>query len=221
MIGATAHTIEEADRAVAQGADYLGIGTIFPTSTYAQTSDADLADVCSKKDAETIIGADGLALILDYLRRHAEPKYCDIKTVCIGGINQSNIDSLLRPTLTNIRKHVDGVAMISAIISSGDPCKAAGRLSTQVDQMKLQLDFARDIVHVFQRLAATRLRVHHMSSTALSPFHETVARSLYALLSWKQALTEAAALFLSCRRTTGSSKSSLVLRPHFLSEWTP
>lgn len=37
ILGATAHTVEEALRAQAEGADYLGVGAMFPTGTKTNT----------------------------------------------------------------------------------------------------------------------------------------------------------------------------------------
>ena len=48
IIGATAKTLEQAKKAQSEGADYLGVGAIFPTSTKvtARTSIEDLKKIC-------------------------------------------------------------------------------------------------------------------------------------------------------------------------------
>ena len=49
ILGATAHTVEEALRAEAQGADYLGVGAMFPTGTkhnVVPTSPETLRAIC-------------------------------------------------------------------------------------------------------------------------------------------------------------------------------
>lgn len=49
IIGATAKTVEQAEIATKQGADYLGCGAIFPTTTHVktvQTSISTLKKVC-------------------------------------------------------------------------------------------------------------------------------------------------------------------------------
>lgn len=51
IIGATAHNVPEALEAEAEGADYLGLGAVFPTSTKGNTvplSLDTLKDICSK-----------------------------------------------------------------------------------------------------------------------------------------------------------------------------
>lgn len=66
IIGVSAHTIEEAKIAKAQGADYLGVGAIFPTS--------------SKDDAE-VLGIERLKEMTETV---------DLPMVAIGGISYDN-----------------------------------------------------------------------------------------------------------------------------------
>ena len=70
IIGVSAHTVEEAVEAVKQGADYLGLGAVFSTST--------------KTDADTM-SYETLKVICDAV---------EIPTVAIGGISASNIMKL-------------------------------------------------------------------------------------------------------------------------------
>ncbi|RMZ67843.1 hydroxyethylthiazole kinase [Pyrenophora seminiperda CCB06] len=110
IIGATVSSILEAHMAVAQGADYLGIGTLYATNT--------------KKNTKDIIGITGIRKILRYLDDGTEAER-KIKTVCIGGINASNVQrithQLLAPTpAKSFPKTIDGVAVVSAIIGSPD-----------------------------------------------------------------------------------------------------
>ena len=51
IIGATAKTVEQAKEAVSGGADYLGVGAIYPTTTKVKTvltSVDTLKDICSE-----------------------------------------------------------------------------------------------------------------------------------------------------------------------------
>ncbi len=70
MIGVSVHTVEEALEAVKNGADCLGVGAVFPTSTKAD------ADVLPKETIRDIC------------------KAVDIPVVAIGGIGRSNISQL-------------------------------------------------------------------------------------------------------------------------------
>ena len=70
IIGATAKTVEQAKEAYEQGADYLGVGAIFPTTTHVKTtltSTATLSDII---------------------------KAVPIPANAIGGLNKDNIDVL-------------------------------------------------------------------------------------------------------------------------------
>ncbi len=67
ILGVSVHTVEEARQAVREGADYLGLGAVFPTGT--------------KTDADVMPG--------DMLR--AICGAVDVPTVAIGGLNRSNI----------------------------------------------------------------------------------------------------------------------------------
>lgn len=67
ILGVSVHTVEEARRAVRDGADYLGLGAVFPTSTKAD------ADVMPRETLRAIRGA------------------VDVPTVAIGGISRGNL----------------------------------------------------------------------------------------------------------------------------------
>ncbi|MDO5418020.1 MAG: thiamine phosphate synthase [Lachnospiraceae bacterium] len=70
IIGVSAHTVEEAVEAVKNGADYLGLGSVFNTST--------------KLDVDNM-SAEMLRAICDAV---------DVPTVAIGGISEKNIMQL-------------------------------------------------------------------------------------------------------------------------------
>jgi thiamine-phosphate pyrophosphorylase len=66
VIGVSARTVEEAVEAEKNGADYLGVGALFPTGS---------------KDKARVIGPEGLKKITDVT---------SLPVVAIGGINHSN-----------------------------------------------------------------------------------------------------------------------------------
>ncbi len=101
IIGVSAHCPEEAEKAERDGADYLGVGAIFPTET--------------KKDI--------IITPVDVLREIKAT--VSVPVVAIGGINQNNINTLKG-------SHVDGVAVISAIMKSKDPKGSAVALKASV-----------------------------------------------------------------------------------------
>ncbi|KKA28524.1 hypothetical protein TD95_004597 [Thielaviopsis punctulata] len=110
IVGVTAASVEEALRGCADGADYLGIGTVFSTST--------------KTNTKHIIGTAGVKAILSAL---AASPYAAVKTVCIGGLTTANIPRVLYQSASP-HKSLDGIALVSAIISAPDPRTAASEL---------------------------------------------------------------------------------------------
>ncbi|KAI1938519.1 thiamine biosynthetic bifunctional enzyme [Ophidiomyces ophidiicola] len=106
IIGATVCSLEETQTALHGGADYLGIGTVFATPT--------------KTNTKSIIGTAGVRNILEYLSRLPRK----IGTVAIGGINLRNVQRVIYQSQA-LMKGLDGVAVVSAIIASSDPYKAA------------------------------------------------------------------------------------------------
>ncbi|AJS57326.1 thiamine phosphate synthase [Paenibacillus sp. IHBB 10380] len=96
IIGVSAHTLEEAQQAIKDGAHYLGVGPIFPTR--------------SKDDAREVLGT----TLLHELRQQG----ISIPLVGIGGISIDNAASV-------IAAGADGVSVISAIASSNSIKEAA------------------------------------------------------------------------------------------------
>ncbi|KAI0011792.1 TMP-TENI-domain-containing protein [Xylariaceae sp. FL0662B] len=113
IIGVTVSNAEEAEVAYRGGADYLGIGTVFATPT--------------KENTKSIIGVDGLQQIL--LKTAAVNR--GVKTVCIGGINASNVSRVMWQSAGK-DKSLDGVAVVSAIMAAKDPEAASRELRALV-----------------------------------------------------------------------------------------
>jgi len=91
VIGVSAHTVEEAVRAEADGADYVAVGPVFPT------------------DSKTVeIEAVGPHLVQQVMGR------VDIPVVAIGGITSENVEQVAVTGCTR-------VASISGILGWGDP----------------------------------------------------------------------------------------------------
>ncbi|MDD3223734.1 MAG: thiamine phosphate synthase [Clostridium sp.] len=98
IIGISAGNLDEAIHAQSEGADYIGIGTIFYTGT--------------KKDIKKPIGISGLKNIVQSI---------NIPSVAIGGINLENSEEVMK-TGTN------GLAVISAIMAENNIKSAAVKL---------------------------------------------------------------------------------------------
>ncbi|KAJ3022209.1 hypothetical protein HKX48_006731 [Thoreauomyces humboldtii] len=114
IVGVTVETVAHALRAVAEGADYLGTAAIFATNT--------------KKHPDSFkpLGHDGVKEILASVAKFHIP-------VCtIGGVNLSNVESVLRNTVTEEAVALQGVAVVSAIIAASDPRAASAELFTKI-----------------------------------------------------------------------------------------
>ncbi|NFA62263.1 thiamine phosphate synthase [Clostridium sp. FAM 1755] len=98
LIGISVGNVKEALEAENNGADYLGIGTIFPTG--------------SKKDVDAIIGIDGLSQVKNSI---------SIPSVAIGGINKTNFKDVLKTG-------IEGISVISAILDEDNVKLAANNL---------------------------------------------------------------------------------------------
>jgi thiamine-phosphate pyrophosphorylase len=98
IIGVSTHNAEEARKAEAEGADYIGAGAIYPTG--------------SKADAGNAIGVEALAAICAAVK---------IPVVGIGGIGPLNAAGVMGAGAA-------GIAVISAILSQENIEKAARNL---------------------------------------------------------------------------------------------
>ncbi|WP_424925007.1 thiamine phosphate synthase [Bacillus safensis] len=110
ILGVSTHNLDEVKRAMKDGADYVGMGPVYPTET--------------KKDTRSV---QGVSLITE-VRRHG----LQIPIVGIGGITYDNAAPV-------IQAGADGVSIISAISQSVDPKKAAEELKSLVVAEKASL----------------------------------------------------------------------------------
>jgi thiamine-phosphate pyrophosphorylase len=103
LIGASTHTPEEADRAVAEGADYCGVGAMFATGT---------------KPGVAPRGADALRA---YLGRHGA-----VPHLAIGGITPGNVGALAAAGAR-------GVAVSVCVCGADDPAGVVRALRAALD----------------------------------------------------------------------------------------
>ncbi|MFD1991915.1 thiamine phosphate synthase [Paenibacillus nicotianae] len=101
MIGVSAHNVTEARQAIQDGADYLGIGPIYPT--------------ISKADAQAVQGTSTITALKNY--------HIDIPVVGIGGIHAHNAEPIFTAG-------ADGIAVISAIAGQDNVEQATQQLNT-------------------------------------------------------------------------------------------
>jgi thiamine-phosphate pyrophosphorylase len=101
-IGISVNTLDEAAKAERLGADYVGLGPIYGTST--------------KQTTLPVLGPEGIRRLLERI---------GIPVVAIGGINAANAGAAMRAGAA-------GVAVVSAILGAADARKAAAELKKRV-----------------------------------------------------------------------------------------
>jgi|Deesub1362A_J573_1020465.scaffolds.fasta_scaffold11767_2 thiamine-phosphate pyrophosphorylase len=104
IVGISVSRVEEALEAVEKGADYLGVGPIFPTG--------------SKEDAKKPIGLEGLQRIREKVNLHL---------TAIGGVNRDNAAEV-------IKAGADSIAVISALSAAENVEEAARELRSVIDK---------------------------------------------------------------------------------------
>lgn len=107
MLGVSAHSVTEARRAVQAGADYLGVGPMYPTR--------------SKADAHAVLGPAGIAEL--------RAAGIAVPLVGIGGIAADTAAAVMAAG-------ADGVAVISAVAGAADVRAAAAELAAAVRGMQ-------------------------------------------------------------------------------------
>jgi len=103
IVGATATKTHQVVEAYELGADYVGFGPVFPTT--------------SKRNPKSVKGPEGLA------------KACDavpIPVIAIGGVTHDRVRAALEAG-------AHGVAVLSAIATANDPQRATARFRASID----------------------------------------------------------------------------------------
>ncbi len=104
IVGVSTHSLDQAQKAMSDGADYIGVGPVYPTPT---------------KEGRPAVG-------VEYVRQGSEI-HSPIPFFAIGGITLSNIEEVLR---AGARR----VAVVRAITESKDPKAAADELQKALDK---------------------------------------------------------------------------------------
>ena len=98
IIGGSAATLDEARKCLSEGADYVGFGPVYPTS--------------SKDDAGPVSGIDILKQVVEIV---------PLPIIAIGGVGAANIPDVMRAG-------AHGIAVISAVCCQDDPEEATRAL---------------------------------------------------------------------------------------------
>jgi thiamine-phosphate pyrophosphorylase len=98
IIGGSAASLEEAQKCLAEGADYIGFGPVYPTT--------------SKEDADPVTGIELLKQTVDAI---------SLPIIAVGGISAENTPEVMRTG-------AQGIAVISAVCCQEDPEQATKAL---------------------------------------------------------------------------------------------
>ncbi|KAI7847074.1 Hydroxyethylthiazole kinase family-domain-containing protein [Circinella umbellata] len=145
IIGVSCNTIEEAQIAVREGADYLGIGAVWNTAT--------------KKLTKKTLGIQGVKDILTAIP--------PIPNVVIGGIKLENGKELLENTTG-----VSGLSIVSGIMAAPDAKKACKDLLSMirnyvVDPITVQNELVEYAIKAIEHIKTTSPLVHHMTNNVV------------------------------------------------------
>ncbi|KAH9948563.1 Hydroxyethylthiazole kinase [Amylocystis lapponica] len=116
VLGISCNTPAHARQARADGADYVGLGPVWDTQTKRLTS--------------PVLGVRALGALLAELDGSA------VNAVAIGGINAANVLHCLHGAVSPAGRTLDGVAVVSGIVASPDPRRAAQTLAGLVRASK-------------------------------------------------------------------------------------
>ncbi|CAO3563449.1 unnamed protein product [Mortierella alpina] len=111
ILGISTGTPEEAKKALADGADYIGIGTCFMTQT---------------KSPKRTLGHIGVRTILEVI-----PADAPIKTVVIGGIKHDNTRRVIAHSAGSNGRILDGIAVVTGIVGAVDARIASEQLLSE------------------------------------------------------------------------------------------
>ncbi|CAO3658297.1 unnamed protein product [Umbelopsis ramanniana] len=160
IIGVSVNNVQEAQDAISGGADYLGIGAVWFTST--------------KKLSKKPLGVDGVQTILQSMGD------TNVQTVAIGGINQQNTPQLMVKSSVEGR-HLDGVAVVSAIMSSTEPkqtckdfadivrqyCSKCIKVGTATQEHPDTNEMIEDIIKLIPTIRQKVPMVHHITNNVV------------------------------------------------------
>ncbi|KAF8629428.1 hypothetical protein AX15_003475 [Amanita polypyramis BW_CC] len=116
VIGVSCNTVDQVKRAVEDGADYIGIGSIWKTVT--------------KKLTNPVVGVRGVGEMLEVLDG------TKVKAVAIGGIKSTNLLRTLYGSVSRTGHALDGVAVVSEIMASLVPAQAGRTMKSILSEFE-------------------------------------------------------------------------------------
>lgn len=183
IIGVSVSNVEQANLAAETGCDYIGVGPIYATGT--------------KPDHNPPLGTTGARALLEHICTLPGPSGNwgrDVPAVAIGGINLNNIYYVMHQSVSPAspaRKHLAGVAVVSAIMAASDACESSKVLRKLVDEVPpfaerqhgqfiTGVDFSENFISVLAKVVTARPMVHHITNNVVKNFSANVTLAIGA-----------------------------------------
>ncbi|KAJ3096563.1 hypothetical protein HDU97_005764 [Phlyctochytrium planicorne] len=158
IIGITVETVDQAVKAIKSGVDYIGTSAVFYTATKVRTRPV------------LPLGVDGVSEILKAAR-----EISSLPVVTIGGINKTNVKSLLADVEAASSLRLSGIAVVSAIIADKDPKSASAELRSLISDhiaspaptkalSPTSTEFLNKVVKAFTKVKEMRPLVHNITN---------------------------------------------------------
>ncbi|TRM69280.1 thiamine phosphate synthase superfamily [Schizophyllum amplum] len=160
IVGVSCNSADDVRRARADGADYVGIGAVYGTMT--------------KNVKNPLLGPRAVGALLALLDGS------HIRAVAIGGIGAGNLARTLRGAIADSGRALDGVAVVSDIMASKEPGKAAAKLAAIVKDFKKSMsapnpekplhvpDLLDEVVRVMNVVRELNPLVHQITNTVVT-----------------------------------------------------
>ncbi|EPS45350.1 hypothetical protein H072_638 [Dactylellina haptotyla CBS 200.50] len=178
IIGLSVSNLTQASLAASTSCNYLGIGPVFSTPT--------------KPDASAAMYPSGVRQALELV----SSKRPDLPSVIIGGIDSTNLQSVIYKSRPVSGKSIAGVAVVSAIISSTEPEIEASNLlslfkspppwaSPPPSQTTVFTDFylpliLSKVVTTIRAIQEHKPLVHHITNSVVKNFSANVTLAIGA-----------------------------------------
>lgn len=151
-----------------QVADYVGLGTLYPTNT---------------KDVKNVCGPIGIRRLLEVLRDQKNDKR-HVQSVAIGGINSTNATKVVYQCSVP-GCHIDGVAVVSCIMAAPDAAEATRNLKAQLEATVpwikgVQAESTAQSEKPWDQVRKAKPLVHHITNNVVKNFSANVTLAIGA-----------------------------------------